>query len=154
MLSPALNHLLCLDFVGRTKKVRKLINSPVVSLLSPTCLLVSSVSCCVYTFFSLRVFLLSITDWSWSDVLILYSSCQFFWNSSIMCSEPGKLVIVSYCLISQRRSYSFTLTHVSCDQRRIPSQIPCFWIPMVKWCNGILLWSKIEIHGFNSRVSK
>ncbi len=26
------------------------------------------------------------------------------------------------------------------------AQIPCFWIPMVKWCNGIFLWSKIEPH--------
>ncbi len=53
-------------------------------------------SCCVWAFFSFRVFLLSITDWSCSDVLILYSSSQFLWNSSIMCSEPGKLVIDSH----------------------------------------------------------
>ncbi len=51
---------------------------------------------CVWVFSSWWVFLLSITDWSCSDVLILYSSCQCFWNSVIMCSEPGKLVIGSH----------------------------------------------------------
>jgi hypothetical protein len=33
MLTPAFNHLLCFNFVGCAKKVSKLINRPVVSLL-------------------------------------------------------------------------------------------------------------------------
>ncbi len=69
-------------------------------------------SCCVWVFFSFRVFLLSITDWSWSDVLILYCSSQFLWkeeshvtrsgtqhhSSSSVCPWLHGRNIVSYCL--------------------------------------------------------
>jgi hypothetical protein len=82
-------------------------------------------SCCEVK--TVRVFLFSITDWSGSDVLC--SSYQWFWNSTIVCSEPGKLVIGSHvsCL-SREKSHHTMRNSTSFFVIRLPAApSPCFF---------------------------